>query len=384
MRILFADQFSDLGGAQQCLLDAVRAALELGWTCSVVLPEEGPLAYALRRLDVTVERIRCGPYQRGYKTIVDFVRYGREALAQKAAFARLLEANTFDLLYVNGPRLLPAGARAAHRRIPVLFHAHNHLAQRYAAQLVGRALRADEVTVAACSRFAAQPLLPFVAPDRLHLIPNGVPDMGYRRRRTAPDRPWRIGVLGRVALEKGQLIFVKAANTLLPRLPVDTRFVICGSAGTENQEYFEHLRRTAGSQQIEFLPWQENVEALLSGLDLLVVPSATEGMPRVILEAFSAGLPVLAFAAGGIPEVIRDRETGFLVSEPSVEGLACRISELLADPEQLQRVATNARRAWEVLYDVRIYRRRITELMELAVRGAEPETGTPRRRAHTA
>jgi glycosyltransferase involved in cell wall biosynthesis len=108
-------------------------------------------------------------------------------------------------------------------------------------------------------------------------------------------------------------------------------------------------------------------------------------MPRVILEAFSAGLPVIAFPAGGIAEVIRDGENGFLVPECSSERLAERIAELVSGaPEKLQAAAAIARHLWEREYDVALYQRRITELMERMARVEAQETETPRQRAHTA
>jgi len=86
------------------------------------------------------------------------------------------------------------------------------------------------------------------------------------------------------------------------------------------------------------------------------------------VEAFSAGVPVVAFAAGGIPEVITDGQTGFLVQGVTPEALAARIREvMLSDAEDVRRVATNARKAWEGSYTVAKYQSRITDLMEQVV-----------------
>ena len=69
---------------------------------------------------------------------------------------------------------------------------------------------------------------------------------------------------------------------------------------------------------------------MFAKLDLLVVPSTpADSTPRVIIEAFSAGVPVVAFAAGGIPEIVRDGQTGFLASDFTAEALAARIRQRL-------------------------------------------------------
>ncbi len=90
-------------------------------------------------------------------------------------------------------------------------------------------------------------------------------------------------------------------------------------------------------------------------------------MARVIVEAFSAGVPVIAFPAGGIPEVVIDGETGFLTREFSVDALASRIREVIRTPEALQRVAWNARQAWARHYTVSAYQELITNLLRQLV-----------------
>jgi glycosyltransferase involved in cell wall biosynthesis len=88
-------------------------------------------------------------------------------------------------------------------------------------------------------------------------------------------------------------------------------------------------------------------------------------MPRVLLEAFSAGLVVVAFPVGGIPEVIDDGINGFLVPSGSPVDLARKLGDLLqSEPEKLRTVAHSARRKWELRYTVAAYRAGITNLLE--------------------
>jgi glycosyltransferase involved in cell wall biosynthesis len=88
----------------------------------------------------------------------------------------------------------------------------------------------------------------------------------------------------------------------------------------------------------------------------------------VLVEAFAAGVPVVAFAVGGIPEVVTDGETGFLVRDATPESLAARIRELLnGDSLTLRRISRNARRAWEERYTVAAFQQRITDLMAQVV-----------------
>ena len=89
---------------------------------------------------------------------------------------------------------------------------------------------------------------------------------------------------------------------------------------------------------------------------------------------------MVAFATGGIPEVITDGETGFLVAEATPDALAARIREIIrSDPETVRRVVANARRSWEQSYTVATYQACIMEVVDqvgLAWR-AEHETAAP-------
>ena len=131
MNVLFLDQYSALGGGQRCLLDIVEETLARNWAATVALPGDGCFAEALRRMDVDVVSIPCGPYRSERKAAVDVLRFGSDFAAQYRLLRGLMRTGRFDLVYVNGPRLLPA-AVAAHQAIPILFHAHSLPLQRTA------------------------------------------------------------------------------------------------------------------------------------------------------------------------------------------------------------------------------------------------------------
>jgi glycosyltransferase involved in cell wall biosynthesis len=88
-------------------------------------------------------------------------------------------------------------------------------------------------------------------------------------------------------------------------------------------------------------------------------------MGRIVLEAFSAGVPVVAFPVGGIPEAVIDGVTGFLTSGSSAEALAARISEVLTrDADHVRQIVRNARQAWARSYTPGAYQKRTTDLLQ--------------------
>ena len=364
MNILILDQFSEMGGAQQCLLDAAAAARQRYWNLWAAIPPAGPLIGQLKSLSVSVVQIPCGPYRSQTKRITDLFQFVPDAREQMRTIGELMDQVRFDLIYVNGPRLLPAAALSSNRRVPVLFHSHHYLGQTSARKLARWSIRRSDAAVAACSRSVMNQFRGCVDSHKQFIVPNGVREIAFQKRDFPRDGRWRIGVIGRISPEKGQTEFVRAAAILHAGFPA-ARFVICGAPMFGDARYFEQVRRLAGGLPIEFLGWREDVAAVFSELDLLVVPSKQEGMGRVVVEAFSAGVPVAAFAVGGIPELVTDGQTGFLVHEKTAEALAERIGEIMrSHADHLGRIGLNARRAWETRYSLRIYRQRITELME--------------------
>ena len=381
MNVLFLDQFSVLGGAQQCLLDLLPAIDERGWKARAAVPKGGPLIGLLRNRGLEVDELPSGAYQCGRKSAADLLQFAVDVPRQAAAIGALLDQSHTDLVYVNGPRLLVAASMAARGRAPILFHAHHFVAQRSARSLEGFALRTSRATVAACCDAVAKPLRRWV--PQIHTIPNGTADQGFIERSFEKKQDFRIGIIGRIAPEKGQAELLRAAALLAQDAP-QVRFVVCGAPLFGDRAYYDSVLRLASGLPVEFLDWQDDVRAVMRELDVLVMPSKQEGMPRVLLEAISAGLPVVAYPVGGIPEVIEDGVTGFLTRGATPSELAATLRTILeCYPEGLRAVARRARCQWERHYTLAAYRQRITNLMERCVPrpGRETEERTQRKSA---
>lgn len=362
MRILLLDQFSELGGAQRGLLEAAEGFLARGWELHAAVPG-GELAERLRSVNARVTPIPCGPYNSVRKTGGDLLRFARHFRAQATAIERIVETNGIDALYVNGPRVVPAAAWAR-RGHPVVFHSHSVVTQRAAAQLAGKALQWSGARILVSSHFVSTWLAPYFPAHRIQVIYNGIRDVGLSRR--VRPRPTRIGVLGRIAPEKGQLLFVRAARIAANTNP-DLTFTIAGGSVFATAGYQDQVRNEAGSQ-MRFIGWTENIAEFFDQIDVLVVPSeGVDANPRVIPEAYSAGIPVIAFDSGGIGELLSHDETGILVRERSAQALASAILDAVKRPDNLNRMALNARRRWQERYTLARFQSEVCEALERAV-----------------
>jgi len=161
-------------------------------------------------------------------------------------------------------------------------------------------------------------------------------------KRKNDERPNIVGYMGRFSEEKGILNLVKAFP-LVSKHRKDVHFMLCGE-GKLSDEIRNIIQHEGLAACTKLTGWvsHEDVPNYLTDFKLLVLPSYTEGLPNVVLEAMACGTPVLATQVGAIPDVIRDGETGFLLDSNDSNHIADKIAELLGKPELLEKVSVNA------------------------------------------
>uniref|UniRef100_A0A7C3EX29 Glycosyltransferase family 1 protein n=1 Tax=Candidatus Methanomethylicus mesodigestus TaxID=1867258 RepID=A0A7C3EX29_9CREN len=149
-----------------------------------------------------------------------------------------------------------------------------------------------------------------------------------------------VGYVGRLSKEKGTINYLEAVAKIEPATGI--HFLIAGDGLLRPQ--VESFVKKDLTKRIKFVGWvdHDDLPAFLNELKLLVLPSYTEGLPNVMLEAMACGTPVLAMPVGSIPDVIRDCETGFLLKSNDPKHIAEKIIELLNKPELLEKVSANA------------------------------------------
>ena len=368
--ILCLEQFSSLGGGQLCLLDLLPGLVNRGWQAMVAVPGEGPFSAAVRALGIPVTALRESAYK-NKRSRGRFAEYSFDLQSAARAILRMARTHRADLLYVNGTRLFPPAALIGRLlSIPVILHCHNRLLERTAIRLVGNSLRFARGHLISCCRSTAIPLSSYIHSDHFSVIYNGI--AGFPQRKPAASVPRTIGIVGRIERDKGQLEFVRAARLIRDQFP-NVRFFIIGAPLFRGSEYLERVKLAGQGLPVEFAGWQNDIGAVLSNLDLLVVPSTqVDSTPRVILEAFSAGVPVVAFPSGGIPEILKDDETGFLTTASTPQALADRIASVLMMPHtQLNSTIRRARQSWQEHFTLDRYQQQVTRVIGEVLSGAK-------------
>jgi len=151
-----------------------------------------------------------------------------------------------------------------------------------------------------------------------------------------------IGFIGRFSSEKGIREFVRTIPVLLVKLPDLT--VLLGGDGPLKDEIRKYLMENHLTDRVELPGWitHDNLPEYLNRLRLLVIPSTTEGLPNIVLEAMACGTPVLATPVGAIPDIIRDGETGFIMESNTPECITAGITRAINSPD-LKKIIENGR-----------------------------------------
>lgn len=155
------------------------------------------------------------------------------------------------------------------------------------------------------------------------------------------ERDNLVGYIGRLSEEKGPMNFVHAISELSRDGSI--KFIIGGS-GRLLDKIRSYLKNNCLNANIELIGWipHTDLPPHLNNLRLLVVPSYSEGLPNIMLEAMACGTPVLATPVGAIPDIIADGDTGFLMENNSPECIASNVIRALEHPD-LKGVAQRAR-----------------------------------------
>ncbi|MEX0729905.1 MAG: glycosyltransferase [Aquisalimonadaceae bacterium] len=279
-------------------------------------------------------------------------------LGRRRALYRLFRERRVEVLYVQHlPMMMlcywPARL-AGVRRIVVTEHTDEQLRTRPLFRWLARrhVPRVDAVTVIHSGLRESLAAWLGMQPRRIAVVPNGVDTAQFRPHRRDPRLRAEmgagsgmalVGCVARLHTDKDHRTLLTAMAHARERQPdADFRLVLIGD-GPERAALESLARRLRLTSGVTFLGDRSDVDRLMPQLDLLVLSSRTEGLPLVLLEAMACGVPCVATAVGGIPELLRNGG-GRLVPPEDPAALAETIAALLSAPQTLIGLGRQARR----------------------------------------
>lgn len=206
-----------------------------------------------------------------------------------------------------------------------------------------------------------------VDPDKIRLIPNGIPDRetpsGDVRAElgVAPDAPV-LGIVCELRAQKALEVLFEAAVRLREELPA-LKVLVAGD-GPERERLEAEVRRLGLEETVLLLGIRRDVPALLDALDVAMLSSDYEGSPLSVMEYMAAAKPIVSTCVGGVPELVEDGVHAVLVPPRDPQALAQAVAELLRDPERARQLGEAAHERQQQEFSLDAMVRRIEELYE--------------------
>jgi glycosyltransferase involved in cell wall biosynthesis len=155
-----------------------------------------------------------------------------------------------------------------------------------------------------------------------------------------------VGFVGWLIPIKGVTYLIKAMAEVVQRHP-NSLLVLVGKGDEKGEEEIklkEQVENLGLADNVRFLGWRPDVDEIMGCFDIFVLPSLNEGMGRVLVEAMSAGLPIVASRVGGIPDLVKHGENGLLVPPADAGALERAISDLLSDKARRKHMGETGKR----------------------------------------
>lgn len=315
------DTADSVGGAAICrIVENLATGIDPArYQIDVCFLEQGDLAQRLQRAGIK-------------STCVHWRGSARNPLGA-ARYAALLRSADFSIIHQHtGGRLLTGMGRwLTHAQIVRHLHIRVGLGGSPTKEITGavplRCELPDRDALIAVSQIVAD----FSGDPRATVVYPGIDVSIFPATRRA-HQGVVLGAACRLDLIKGLTYLFEALAKLTPEFP-DLRLEIAGD-GDFRSSLEQEVERLGISRRVSFLGWRTDLPEVMAGWDIFVLPSLDEGLPIAALEAMAAGLPVIASAVGGLCELVKDGETGWLVPPAVPAELVLRLRKLIQDSGQ--------------------------------------------------
>jgi glycosyltransferase involved in cell wall biosynthesis len=372
--VTLVSDLAPLGGLERAQLDVVEGLTEAGWTIAAGYRRSGPLAGRWR---ATTDRLApVGTVELSGRRPVSTVVQSWQGRSSRRALAG-------RPVYVHDPALLPTGAALARRaRMPLVMHHHLPPKPRL---VLGERLALPRVRLhIAVSRNTADLWVAAGLPaSRVEVVHNGIDLDGLaplgdadrvvaRRRLDVPDGGRLIVYGGRIDPQKGLETLIDAVAHLVPDVDGLTVAVFGEPSvylGAEGRAYADRLRQASMGLPIQWRGHTGELARWFGAADVVVAPSRwPEPFGLVVLEAMALGVPVVATAVGGIPELLTGPLAALLVTPDDAPGLARTVRAVLDDDQAAAAFGKQGRRLVEQRFTRRLMVSRVDSLLTEALR----------------
>jgi len=343
IKILFISHLGDWGGAQSCLHLLLKGLDKSKFEAIAVLPKDGELNVKLQALGIKTYILELQWW------LFRLEEFRQSSLPHRVtALVDLIKAEQVDLVVTNTSVIVEGALAAQICRVPHLWYVHEILSTDQVLRpflcLLDLWALIDNLSekVVVVSQAVARDIKKFYDSSKLEILYTGLDIDQLEQAETKPKME-KFGVaahipvitfVGFLSQRKGVLTLVDAIPLVLKQFPT-AKFAIAGPDAEAAVEFKQRLQTYEITENVLMLGFRSDARELIASSDLLVLPSVSDPLPVVVLEAMALGVPVVATRSGGSEEMIIDGETGILVPIQDPEALAIAINNLLSQPSKL-------------------------------------------------
>jgi glycosyltransferase involved in cell wall biosynthesis len=354
--ILFISNHGDIvGGGEISMLQLMCALDRSQWKPLLVVPYEGAVAKEAHGSEISTLVV---PLPAVSDTSM-------ASLSSILALWRIIYQEDAQIVHANGTRAMMYGGLAAKfAQRPAIWHVRVADSDGW----LDRALYQFSAKIIVNSE-AVSRRFTWGTADHVRCIHNGVDMVRFAPRRPSSEHRAVLGLspYDRVVVSVGRFVAYKgyadllAAAAILHRQDTGVHWVLVGD-GELRSDLVRQSERLGMSHHVHFTGWMEDIRETLALADVFVLPSHGEHFGRVLIEAMAMEKPVVATEAGGVPEIVKQGETGWLVEPGQPDRLAEAIGSLLADRAQAIQFGESGRRVAEDRFSLHRHAQQVQSL----------------------
>jgi glycosyltransferase involved in cell wall biosynthesis len=382
--LLAVHQGAEMYGSDRSLLEVLSGLDVEHWHCTVCLPQEGPLAVALREANLTVHIVPVVKVERRLFSLRGLLGLPSQIRGSMTSLDAIAAARPVDLVYTNTLAVWAGALWAWRRGVPHVWHVREiirrpawvargmrGLAQRLSRRLICNSEQTRDWLDSGVS--ARQ--------RRSVVVWNGVKssDMPTDEQRSTARRALGVDddtvlvlMVGRVNSWKGHDLLLDAIELLPARVASGFKLLLVGGPPPGEPDRMRALQARVEasplSDCIQVHGFSDDVSPFYAAADVSVVPSREpEPFGRVAIEAMAAGVPVIAANHGGLSEIVSDGDSGLLVPPNDEQALADALSRMIGSRDDRHRMGQQAKCRQAELFSLAAYRSKVAQVLQEAL-----------------
>lgn len=366
--ILFFHQSAELYGSDKSILNLLRF-LRNHYNIILLLPEDGPLINECEKIKIEYHILDLFKISRASINLKFPFIFNKKINKSIVNINRIVNKRKIDLVYTNTLAII-IGAYWSHKKnIQHIWHIREIIENPFFIKNIYRYLLKSYANKIICNSNATQE---WIANNKdlrskSSVVWNGVNPI---KTKSCKDKnKITISLIGRINKWKGQTLLIHAIKRLIKNNILNIKVLIVGSVHSSQAHLLDKLKTEISNldlgEFVEIIKFTSSIDSIYNRTDIIVVPSIRpEPFGLVAIEGMSANIPIIGSNDGGLKEIIRHKETGFLFKSGSEKDLVKYLTILIKNKELRNKLGQNGKNRYNKFFNVNTYVNNIKNIIE--------------------